>query len=57
MIMSGKLIMGMALGAALGMYVASKNNKVRQAISGAEETVMSKLSQQSDSSSQQSDMQ
>ena len=55
--MDGKVIFSMIAGAALGMYVASKNNKVRQAISGAEDAVMSKLSQQSDSSSQQSDMQ
>ena len=55
--MSGKMIMSMALGAALGMYVASKNSKVRQAISGAEGAVMSKLTQQSDASSQQNEMQ
>ncbi|MCI9031220.1 MAG: hypothetical protein HFK09_01700 [Clostridia bacterium] len=55
--MSGKMIMGLALGAALGMYVASKNSKVRNAISGAEDAVMNKLSQQTDSSSQQNEMQ
>lgn len=51
--MSGKMMIGMALGAAIGMYVASKNTKVRQAISGAESTVMSKLTQGSGSGSQQ----
>ena len=55
--MDGKVIFSMIAGAALGMYVASKNSKVRNAISGAEDAVMNKLSQQTDSSSQQNEMQ
>ena len=50
--MSGKMIMGLALGAALGMYVASKNRKVRKAVSDAEEVVMSKIAQTSNGGQQ-----
>ncbi len=43
--MSSKIIVGMALGAALGMYIASKNGKVRKAVSDAEDAVMEKIAQ------------
>lgn len=52
--MSSKMIMGMAIGAALGMYVASKNKKVQKAVSNAEDAVMTKVNQMSQGSSSQS---
>lgn len=50
--MSNKMIFGMAIGAALGMYVASKNKKVQKAVSDAEDAVMTKVNQMSNSSQQ-----
>ena len=50
--MDGKVIFSMIAGAALGMYVASKNRKVRKAVSDAEEVVMSKIAQTSNGGQQ-----
>lgn len=55
--MSGKWMIGMAVGAAVGMYVASKNNDVRKAVTDAETALMDKLARSKPETVQSGDMQ